>query len=153
MYPVNQRAIPQTNKSQVSCSPGSGVLENWGGWGVLLIRLSFGDLLTLVKFNTVKKCQRFLRIFLCVFSPTLFYHSGPFPYAVTERSASCIDILPSLSFMKGKSFTSGKKRHWFFPIRFVLPLRNTAHTPSPAPLPTFHFYHRKRKWMSACACV
>ena len=129
--PVNQRAILQTNKSRVSRSPGPGVLENWGGWGVLLIRLSFGDLLTLVKFNTVKNVSFSSEYSSVFFPPHCFITAGHFPTLSWRDQRGCIDIHPSLSFMKGKSFTSGKKRHCFFPIRFV----PTPSPPRPPPPP------------------
>lgn len=128
-YP--RQSAGQTNKSRVSHSPGPGVLENWGGWGVLLIRLSFGDLLTLVKFNTVKNVSFSSEYSSVFFPPHCFITAGHFPMLSWRDQHGCIDIHPSLSFMKGKSFTSGKKRHCFFPIRFVPPSPHCTH-PRPA---------------------
>lgn len=116
-----------------------------------MIRLSFGDLLTLVKFNTVKNVSFSSEYSSVFFPPHCFITAGHFPTLSWRDQRGCIDIHPSLSFMKGKSFTSGKKRHCFFPIRFVPPSPRCTHTPTP--LPTFYFYRRKGKWMSACACV
>lgn len=85
-----------------------------------------------------------------VFFPThCFITAGHFPTLSWRDQHGCIDILPSLSFMKGKSFTSGEKRHCSSPISFVPP----SLTLSSTLLQTFHFYRRKRKWMSVCACV
>lgn len=143
--PLISRAIAQTNKSLVSCPPGPGVLENWGGWGALLISLSFGDLLTLVKFNAVKKkkkSQLFLRIFLCV-PPPLFYHSGPFPHAVTERSVQLYWYTSLAQFHEREIIYQWKETSLLF----------SDYNPTPHPTEDFLFYHRKRKWMSANLCV
>lgn len=121
-----------------------------------LIPLSFGDLLTLVKFNTVKKNVSFSSEYSSVFFFFLlrshcFITAGHFPTLSWRDQRARIDIHPSFTFMKGKSFTSGKKRHCFVPIRFVPPSPHTNRTHSPNP--SFCFYRRKRKWMSACVCV
>lgn len=95
---------------------------------------------------------------LCFFPPHCFITAGHFPALSWRDQRGCIDIHLSLSFMKGKSFTRKKKRHCFFPILFVPPSPPflTPHHPSsptPTPLQSFHFYLRKRKWMSVCASV
>lgn len=115
-----------------------------------MIRLSFGDLLTLVKFNTVKNVS-FSSEYSSVFFPLhCFITAGHFPTLSWRDQHGCIDIHPSLSVMKGKSFTSGKKRHCFFPDTICPPFPAPR---TPAPLPTFHFYRWKRKWMSVCKCA
>lgn len=109
-----------------------------------------------MKFNVVlKKRQCFLWIIpLCFFPPHCFITAGRFLMLSRRDQRVCIDIHPSPSSMKGKSFTSERERHCFLLIQFA---------PPPLPLPTqytihppnfnFHFYRRKRKWMSPCACV
>jgi len=58
---------------------------------------------------------------LCFFPTHCFITAGHFPMLSWRDQHGCIDIHLFLSFMKGKSFTSGKKRHCLFPIRFVPP--------------------------------
>lgn len=89
-----------------------------------MICLSFGDLLTLVKFNAVKNVSFSLEYSSVFFPPHCFIAAGHFPMLSWRDQRGCIDIHPTLTFMKGKSFTSGEKRHCFFP--------DTICPPSPA---------------------
>lgn len=81
------------------------------------------------------------------FTPTLFYHSRPFPYAVMERSARLYWYTSLSLFHEREIIYRWKETSLLFPDTICPPF------PTPTPLPTFHFYRRKRKWMSACVCV
>lgn len=139
MFRQSARPFLQTNKGHVSPFTGPGEPRGLS----CLILLFFADLLTLVKFfsalKKVKKCQPFLRIFLC--APPCFITAGHFPTLSRGDQRARIDIHPSLSFMKAKSFTGRKEPCRFSSIQFA---------PPPCPALTFSpFYHRKRNCMSA----
>ena len=76
-------------------------------------------------------------------SPPLFYHSRPFPHAVTERSLQLYWYTSLAQFHEREIIYQWKETS--------LPFSDTI--PPPTPLKTFLFYHRKRKWMSANLCV
>lgn len=131
-----------------------------------MICLFFGDLLTLVKLNTVKNVsisQEYSSVF---FPPHCFITAGHFPMLSWRDQHGCIDIHLSLSFMKGKSFTSGKERHCLFPIRFVPPHTQPTsphhvHPPTPRTPPRCRFFTFivgrgngcLRAPLCKCACV
>lgn len=56
---------------------------------------------------------------LCFLPPPCFIAAGHFPTLSGRDQRTRIDIHPSLSFMKAKSFTSRKERRHFFPIQFA----------------------------------
>lgn len=56
---------------------------------------------------------------LCFLPPPCFITAGHFPTLSRRDQRARIDIHPSLSFMKAKSFTSTKEPRHFFPIQFA----------------------------------